>query len=130
MLDISDLSRRTGFPASKLRYYEEIGLIRSSGRKGLKRLFEEEVTTRLALISLGQTAGFSLTEIRTLIGVAGRPDLDRTVLERKADTIDQQIRELTGLRDGIRHIVTCSAENHLDCPRFKRIMLMALKRRA
>ncbi|ASM73348.1 MULTISPECIES: helix-turn-helix domain-containing protein [Roseobacteraceae] len=130
MLDISELSRRTGFPASKLRYYEEIGLIRSIGRKGLKRLFEEEVTTRLALISLGQTAGFSLTEIRRLIGAEGQPALDLAALGQRAETIDQQISELTVLRDGIRHIMNCSAENHLECPRFKRIMRVALKRRA
>jgi DNA-binding transcriptional MerR regulator len=130
MLDISELSRRTGFPASKLRYYEEIGLIRSIGRKGLKRLFEEEVTTRLALISLGQTAGFSLTEIRRLIGAEGQPALDQAALGQRAETIDQQISELTVLRDGIRHIMNCSAENHLECPRFKRIMRVALKRRA
>ena len=130
MLDISELSRRTGFPASKLRYYEEIGLIRSSGRKGLKRLFEEDVTTRLALIALGQTAGFSLAEIRALIGVEGKPRLDRARLGQQADRLDAQIDELTVLRDGIRHIVNCSAENHLDCPRFRRIMRVAMKRRA
>ncbi|GHH00948.1 helix-turn-helix domain-containing protein [Pseudodonghicola xiamenensis] len=130
MLDITELSRLSGCPASKLRYYEEIGLIRSSGRKGLKRLFEEEVTTRLALISLGQTAGFSLDEIRALIGAEGRPELDRAALERQADKIDRKIGELTALRDGIRHIAQCSASNHLDCPRFKRIMRAVLKRRA
>ncbi len=130
MIDISELSRRSGFPASKLRYYEEIGLIRSSGRKGLKRLFEEEVTVRLALISLGKRAGFPLVEIRALIGAEGRPALDRAALGQKADALDDQIRELTALRDGIRHIMTCSAENHLDCPRFRRIMRVALKRRA
>ncbi|WP_306004643.1 helix-turn-helix domain-containing protein [Aquicoccus porphyridii] len=129
MLDISELSRRTGFPASKLRYYEEIGLIRSSGRKGLKRLFEEDVTTRLALIALGQTAGFSLAEIRALIGVEGKPRLDRARLGQQADRLNAQIDELIVLRDGIRHIINCSAENHLDCPRFRRIMRVAMKRR-
>ncbi|MBL3595251.1 helix-turn-helix domain-containing protein [Rhodovulum sulfidophilum] len=128
MLDITELSRRTGLPASTLRYYEEIGLIRSSGRRGLKRVFEEEVSTRLALVSLGRTAGFSLSDIRGLIGAEGQPELDRTTLARQADKLDEQIKEMTVLRDGIRHIVTCSADNHLDCPRFKRIMRVALRR--
>lgn len=130
MLDISELSRRTGFAASKLRYYEEVGLIRSIGRKGLKRLFEEEVVTRLALISLGQTAGLSLTEIRELIGTEGRPALDRTALKRKADLLDSQISELTDLRNGIRHIINCRADNHLDCARFRRIMRAAMSRKS
>ncbi|MDK3018630.1 helix-turn-helix domain-containing protein [Pseudodonghicola flavimaris] len=130
MLDISELSRRTGCPASKLRYYEDIGLIRSAGRKGLKRLFEESVIPRLTLIALGQTAGFSLTEIGALIGTGDRPELDRQALGVRADAIDRQIRELTALRDGIRHIMTCSAPSHLECPRFQRVLRVALKRRS
>ncbi|WP_350339236.1 MerR family transcriptional regulator [Zhongshania sp. BJYM1] len=38
-------------PSATLRYYEEKGLIQSSGRKGLRRLFKAEVLDRLALIS-------------------------------------------------------------------------------
>lgn len=103
-------------------------MIRSSGRRGLKRLFEKKVGTRLALISLGRTAGVSLSEIRGLVGTEGRPDLGRSTLSRQADRLDEQIKELTVFRDGIRHIAACSAENHLDCPRFKRIMRIALMR--
>ena len=128
MLDISQLSRQSGFPASKLRYYEEVGLISSVGRKGLKRLYEDEVKTRLAIISLGKIAGFSLTEIRNLIGSEGRPDLNHDVLRQKADEIDRQIKQLRSLSEGVRHIANCSAPNHLDCPRFQRIMGVALKK--
>ena len=128
MLDISELSRESGFSASKLRYYEEIGLIQSAGRKGLKRLYEEQVRIRLSLIALGQVAGFSLNEIGQLIDSDGTPELDRVALEAKANEIDKKVRELTVLRDGIRHIMKCSAKSHLECPRFLRIMQVALKR--
>ncbi|WP_260440806.1 MerR family DNA-binding transcriptional regulator, partial [Pseudomonas aeruginosa] len=37
-LDIGEVARRSGVPASTLRYYEEKGLIASSGRHGLRRL--------------------------------------------------------------------------------------------
>ena len=53
-LDIVEVSRRTGVPASTLRYYEEKGLIASIGRRGLRRLFDPAVLERLALISLGR----------------------------------------------------------------------------
>lgn len=128
MLDISELSRDSGFSASKLRYYEELGLIQSVGRKGLKRLYEEQVKTRLSLIALSQMAGFSLSEIGELIGSEDKPDLDRAVLDAKAREIDERIKELTALRDGIRHIMKCSAKSHLECPRFLRIVQVALKR--
>lgn len=83
VLDISELSRSSGFPASKLRYYEEVGLSRSAGRRGLKRLYEDEVKTRVSLIVLAQTARFSLLEIRQMIGAEGRPDLDRIALRAR-----------------------------------------------
>lgn len=129
MLDISELSNASGFPASKLRYYEEVGLIRSVGRRGLKRLYEEEVKIRVSLIALAQTAGFSLLEIKQMIGAEGRPDLDRVALVDKADAIDVKIRELTALRNGLRHINNCTAAKHLDCPRFQRIMHVALTKK-
>lgn len=130
MLDITQLSRQSGFPASKLRYYEDVGLIRSVGRKGLKRLYENDVNTSLMIISLGQIAGFSLAEIRNLIGSEGRANLDHDVLRQKAGEIDRQIKQLRSLSDGIRHIANCSAPNHLECPRFQRIMRAALKKGA
>jgi DNA-binding transcriptional MerR regulator len=36
------LSERSGVPASTLRYYDEIGLIESLGRRGLRRQFGRE----------------------------------------------------------------------------------------
>lgn len=129
MIDISELSRASGFSASKLRYYEEFGLIRSVGRRGLKRLYEDEARTRVSLIALAQTAGFSLLEIRQMIGAEGRPDVDRIALAEKADAIDMKIKELTALRNGLRHINNCTAANHLDCSRFQRIMHVALTKK-
>lgn len=129
MLDISELSRLSGFSASKLRYYEEVGLIQSVGRRGLKRLYENEVETRVSLIFLAQTAGFSLLEIKEMIGTEGRPDLERNALAAKADAIDVKIKELTTLRNGLRHVMNCTAASHLDCPRFQRIMRVVLTRK-
>ena len=60
LLDIGILAKKSGVPASTLRYYEEVGLIRSVGRHGLRRQFEPQALVQLALISLGKTAGFSL----------------------------------------------------------------------
>ncbi|SEQ24238.1 transcriptional regulator, MerR family [Faunimonas pinastri] len=128
MLDIAEVARSGGLPASALRYYEEQGLITSIGRRGLRRLFEPDVLMRLSLISLGQSAGFSLTEIAGMLGAAGVPKIDREQLGQKADELDGKIRELTALRDGLRHVMTCSATSHLECPTFQRIMRVAVTR--
>jgi len=95
----------------------------------LKRIYENEVKIRVSLISLAQTAGFSLLEIKQMIGAEGRPDLDRNALAVKTDEIDNKIKKLTALRNGLHHISKCTAENNLDCPRFQRIMHISLKKK-
>ncbi len=124
-LDISEVARRSGAPASTLRYYEERGLIASTGRRGLKRLFDADVIERLALISLGRAAGFSLDEIAGAFAPDGRPRIDRGALAAKADEIDETIRRLSAMRDGLRHAAKCSAPSHMECPTFRRILRAA-----
>ncbi len=125
MLDISEVAKHSGLPASALRFYEEKGLILSIGRRGLRRLFAADVLERLALIALGRTAGFSLDEIALMIGLDGRPQIDRQQLSDKADELDRSIRNLTAMRDGLRHASQCSAPSHLECPKFRRLMGLA-----
>lgn len=124
-LDISEVARRAGVPASTLRFYEEKGLIASIGRRGLRRLFEPGVLERLALISLGRSAGFSLDEIARMFAPDGRPRIDREMLAARADELDRTIRELSTLRDGLRHAAACKAPSHMECPTFRRILRAA-----
>lgn len=125
LLDIGVLSERSGVPASTLRYYEEIGLIESLGRRGLRRQFGPEALTQLALISMGKTAGFSLQEIKNAFGKRGIATLPRPALLRRADDIDVQIRKLTTLRNALRHVAECSAPSHMECPKFRRLLSLA-----
>jgi len=67
-------------PASTLRYYGAKGLITSLGEQGARRRYAPEVLDQLALIALGQAAGFSLEEIRTMFLPNGEPNIDRTLL--------------------------------------------------
>lgn len=124
-LDISEVAKRSGVAASTLRFYEEKGLIASVGRHGLRRLFDESVLERLALIALGRVAGFSLDEIGSMFMPDGKPDINRRLLTAKADELDRTIRQLTAMRDGLRHAAVCSAPSHMECPKFRRILKAA-----
>lgn len=128
LLDIGELSRSAGVSPSTLRYYEEIGLISSAGRKGLRRQFPPGARLQLALIAMGKSAGFSLDEIAGMFGRNGMPDLPRDVMHAKADEIDRQIHELTALRDTLRHVADCPAPSHMECPTFRRLVDLAGKR--
>lgn len=127
-MDISEVARRSGFPASTLRYYEEKGLISSVGRRGLRRLFMPTVLERLSLIALGRAAGFSLDEIARMFSPDGQPRIDRQLLAARAEEIDNTIRKLSAMRDGLRHAAACRAPSHLECPKFRRLMGIAASR--
>lgn len=124
-MDIAEVARRSGMPASALRYYEERGLIASIGRSGLRRLFDATVLERLALIALGRSAGFSLDEIARMFAPDGGPRIDRKLLADKADELDGTIRKLTAMRDGLRHAAACPAPSHMECPTFRRLLGLA-----
>ena len=126
-LDIAEVARLSGLPASTLRYYEEKGLVRSVGRNGLRRLFAENVLERLSLIALGQSAGFTLEEIGGMLSTKGGPDIDRARLIAKADELDRTIRRLTAMRDGLRHAAACPAPSHMECPTFQRLLRHATR---
>jgi DNA-binding transcriptional MerR regulator len=103
-MDIAEVCRRSGLPASTLRFYEEKGLIVSVGRRGLRRIFNSSVLERLALIALGRATGFSLDEIALMFG---------------------PIRELAAMRDSLRHAAACPAGSHMQCPTFRRLLRAA-----
>lgn len=124
-LDIAEVARRSGVPASALRFYEEKKLIASIGRRGLRRLFDPGVLDQLALIGVGRAAGFTLEEMARMFGPRREPRIDRLMLLGKADELDAMIRKLGAMRDGLRHAAACRAPSHMECPKFRRILRKA-----
>ena len=124
-MDITEVARRSGLPASTLRFYEEKGLIASIGRRGLHRVFSSTVLEGLALIAVGRAAGFSLDEIRMMFAPDGRLRIDRQMLAAKAEELDGTIARLSAMRDGLRHAAACPAPSHMECPKFRRILKAA-----
>jgi DNA-binding transcriptional MerR regulator len=124
-LDIGEVAKRAGIPASALRFYEEKGLVASVGRRGLRRQYDPDVLERLALIALGRSAGFSLDEIARMFAPNGKLEVDRPMLVNKADELDLTIRKLSAMRDGLRHAAACRAPSHMECPTFRRLLKVA-----
>jgi DNA-binding transcriptional MerR regulator len=124
-MDIAVVAKRSGVPPSALRFYEEKALIASVGRHGLRRRFDPSVLERLALITLGQAAGLSLNEIALMFAPDGRPRIDRQLLSAKADHLDETIRRLRAMRNGLRHAAACRARSHMECPTFRRLLQAA-----
>jgi DNA-binding transcriptional MerR regulator len=127
ILDIGEVAEASGVQTSALRYYEEKGLIRSMGRHGLRRLFDAGVLQQLEFIALGQKAGFSLKEIAKMFSSNGLLHIDRKLLLAKASEVDSHIKQLVAVRDGLQHVAHCSAPNHLECPKFQKLLRIAGK---
>ncbi|ODV43347.1 MerR family transcriptional regulator [Cupriavidus sp. UYMMa02A] len=124
-MDIAEVAKRTGVPASTLRYYEKKGLIVSLGPQGARRSFADNVVDQLALISLGQAAGLSLDEIRSMFAPDGQPNINRQMLMEKADEIDALIKRLRAMSHGLRHAAACPAPSHAECPTFRKLVKAA-----
>lgn len=125
-MDIGEVSKLSGLPASTLRFYEDKKLVKPIGRKGLRRVYDADILQRLALIALGRNAGFTLNEIAAMFTPDG-PRIDREQLASKADQLDRTIRQLTAMRDGLRHASQCPAPSHFQCSKFQRLLAIALK---
>ncbi|MGE8325094.1 helix-turn-helix domain-containing protein [Pseudomonas urmiensis] len=121
-MDIADVAKRTGVPASTLRYYEKKGLLKSLAGKGQRRQFAADVVDRLALIALGQAAGFSLDEVASMLVDL---QVNREMLVAKADEIDARIKRLQAMSKGLRHAAACAEEDHLACPKFQRLLKLS-----
>ncbi|SMR73016.1 DNA-binding transcriptional regulator, MerR family [Aliiroseovarius halocynthiae] len=123
VLDIAEVAERSGLTASTLRYYEKRGLIASDSRNGLRRQYDDTVLTQLALIRLGQKAGYSLDEIAELFRPRdGVLKLSPSELRRQADDLRMQAKDLHTTAALLDHIAACTAPSHLECPRFQNLL--------
>ena len=124
-MDIAEVAKRAGVPASALRFYEKKGLIASVGPQGTRRRFNPGVLDQLALIALGQAAGLSLDEIGSMLSPGGGAVIDRRLLSAKADEIDTKVKQLRAMSRGLRHAAACRAPSHAQCPPFQGLLKAA-----
>ena len=70
-MSIGQVARRAGVKPSALRYYEGVGLLpppeRANGRRRYDGEVLRKVLDRLAVVRVAQQAGFTISEIRTLL---------------------------------------------------------------
>ncbi len=131
---IGEVARASGLPIKTIRYYDELGLLKVSGRTdGGYRLFGSEVLGRLRFIKRAQSLGLSLMEIKEFLAVYDQGNLPcdhiREKLEDKLIEIEQQIQqlqilkqELSGLLSGWQAAPTAAAETISEtiCPIIER----------
>lgn len=73
-IPIGELSRRTGCNIETIRYYERIGLMPAPPRRGRYRSYGGGDVVRLGFVRRARELGFTLNEVRALLGLAAGGD--------------------------------------------------------
>ncbi|AFZ14890.1 transcriptional regulator, MerR family [Crinalium epipsammum PCC 9333] len=100
LLKIGEVAIRSGIPVKTIRYYEDIGLLKSTVQRSESgyRLFSSQVLNRLAFIKRAQSLGLSLTEIQEILNIHDSGQLPcgavKEHLEAKLEAIAFQIESL------------------------------------
>tara|TARA_Y100001951_G_scaffold18285_1_gene13598 strand:+ start:10757 stop:11194 length:438 start_codon:yes stop_codon:yes gene_type:complete len=93
-MKIGELATRTGLAASRIRFYESIGLLKLVERQANGyRSYPEEAVLVLNLITTAQQAGFSLDELRSLLP----QDLSQWEHGKLLDTLQGKVRDIEAL---------------------------------
>jgi DNA-binding transcriptional MerR regulator len=109
-ITIGELARDSGVTLRALRFYQSKGLL-APQRDGTARIFSNEDRARLALIQQGKRLGFTLGEIREMLGVRSRDPSKMLPIGRKKCVeqikhLENQRRDLESALVELRQIYT------------------------
>lgn len=97
LLKVGDLARRTGLTVRTLHHYDEIGLLKPSGRSEAGyRLYSQADVQRLHGIQTMRQMGLPLSDIGDLL--AGDGVAPERIIGQQIRALDQQISQATELR--------------------------------
>jgi DNA-binding transcriptional MerR regulator len=119
-LAIGEVAERAGMSASRIRYYEARGLLPVPERAAGKRRYSEQVFRRLAIIDAAQRVGFTLGEIRDLLGSRDQPAHERLrqLALLKLPELDDLIARATSVRRVLTICSRCKCESIDVCRMF------------
>jgi MerR family redox-sensitive transcriptional activator SoxR len=122
-MNIGEVARWAGVRPSTLRYYEGVGLLPSPERTNGRRRYDgevlREVLDRLTIVRVAQQAGFTISEIRTLLDGFSEdtPPSERwRVLAReKLTEVDALIERALGMKDLLESGLRCECLRLEEC---------------
>ena len=115
MLSITEVGEATGLQSSALRYYEREGLIEPAGRASGRRVYDDSVLQRLAVIALLRDVGFTIGEISTLFHRRGKTATWRSLAEDKLEEIDTHLERVAAARELLTAALACGCASLETC---------------
>ena len=124
-LTIGAVARQAGLSVPTVRYYEEIGLLPPAPRtEGGQRHYGPSALRRLTFVRRCRDFGFSLDDIRELVGLVDQPErpcLDvRDIAARHLESVRSKVSELQALERSLTGFVAscnsaCAGGAVVDC---------------
>lgn len=119
---IGALSTATGVNIETIRYYEKIGLMPTPPRnEGRQRIYNASHLKRLTFIRRGRELGFSLDQVRDLLGLVRGHDLTcadvKTMTDAHVTDIRRKVKDLRKLERVLTQLsAQCCGDAVPDCP--------------
>lgn len=120
-LTIGKLAGATGTKVETIRYYEQIGLLPAPARSAANyRTYDAAHLRRLSFIRRARDLGFSIDQVRELMGLADRRDQSCVAVDvianQHRDAITRKIADLTALAGELDTLIdSCSRNTVADC---------------
>lgn len=122
---IGIVARQTGCSMPTIRYYEEIGLLPPGPRtEAGRRVYGDDAVRRLTFIRRCRDFGFSIEQVRELVGLVDEPDRPclevRDIAARHLNQVRERLAELQALEVSMTQFVrscdtACAGGAALDC---------------
>jgi Cu(I)-responsive transcriptional regulator len=121
-MNIGQAAKQTGLSAKMIRYYESIDLLPEAGRtdSGYRQYTEADVHA-LRFIGRARALGFSMEEIRELLGLwqdKGRASAHvKRIAQAHIDDLGERIAAMQAMQRTLQTLVSCCQGNDRpDCP--------------
>lgn len=119
---IGQAAKASGASVKMIRHYETLGLLRKPARSfGNYRLYGPEDVHTLRFIKRARALGFSMAEIRELVGLWRNKSRSSQAVRKIASThleeLNRRIAELKSMAATLAHLVRhCQGDDRPGCP--------------
>ncbi len=124
-MNIGELAKSSGVNAKLIRHYEAIALIPKAARtESGYRFYKESDVQFLRFIKRARGLGFSMKEIKTLLGLwrnKSRKSQDvKTLAESHINSLEIKIKEMQEMVDNLKALShNCHGDSRPECPIIK-----------
>lgn len=125
LVPIGTAAKQTGCSVPTIRYYEEVGLLPAAPRtEGNQRHYDDAAIRRLTFIRRCRDFGFTIEQVRELVGLVDEPNRDcievRDIAQAHLQEVQKKLAELRSLEASLSAFVcscnaACAGGPAVDC---------------